>query len=49
MTEEREEQQDKPPEPGVHGGDGPGVSSGDVETPGAATTPNESDDDDADD
>jgi hypothetical protein len=28
------------PEPGVEGGTGPGVTPGDVETPGAATTPN---------
>jgi hypothetical protein len=31
----------EPPEPAVDGGTGPGVSPGDVETPGAATTPNE--------
>ena len=31
------------PEPAVDGGTGPGVSPGDVETPGAATTPNEPD------
>jgi hypothetical protein len=42
------EKEDTPPEPGTHGGTGPGVSSGDVETPGAATTPNEPDDDEAD-
>jgi hypothetical protein len=40
--------EDGPPEPGTHGGDGPGVSTGDVETPGAATTPNEKDSDDED-
>jgi hypothetical protein len=44
MSDEHEEK-DKPPEPGVHGESGPGVSEGDVETPGAATTPNEQDDD----
>jgi hypothetical protein len=32
-------------EPAVEGGTGPGVSPGDVETPGAATTPNEPDED----
>jgi hypothetical protein len=47
MSDEHEEK-DKPPEPGVHGGTGPGVSEGDVETPGAATTPNEPDDEDDD-
>jgi hypothetical protein len=46
---ERERDQ---PEPGVEGGTGPGVAAGDVETPGAATTPNlpdEGDDGDASD
>jgi hypothetical protein len=48
MTErEREEEdEDREPEPAVEGGEGPGVSPGDVETPGAATTPNEPDEDD---
>jgi hypothetical protein len=32
------------PEPGVDGGTGPGVTPGDVDTPGAATTPNLPDD-----
>jgi hypothetical protein len=40
------EDKEKPPEPGVHGGEGPGVTEGDVETPGAATTANEPDDED---
>ena len=47
MTDE--EKEDGPPEPGVHGGTGPGVSEGDVETPGAATPPNEPDEDEGDD
>lgn len=38
MTERREDEEE--PEPAVEGGTGPGVSPGDVETPGAATTPN---------
>jgi hypothetical protein len=37
---EREHQEEEP-EPAVEGGTGPGISPGDVETPGAATTPNE--------
>lgn len=40
---ERPDHEDEPPEPAVEGGTGPGVSPGDVETPGAATTPNEAD------
>ena len=32
------------PEPSVDGGTGPGVTPGEVETPGAATTANEPDD-----
>jgi hypothetical protein len=36
---------DDAPEPGVDGGTGPGVTPGDVETPGAATTPNAPDED----
>ena len=35
------EDDDEPPEPAVDGGTRPGVSPRDVETPGAATTPNE--------
>jgi len=43
MMERPPEHDDAPdePEPGVEGGTGPGVAPGDVETPGAATTPNE--------
>jgi hypothetical protein len=51
MTAAREqnpESGEEEPKPGVDGGTGPGVSSGDVETPGAATTPNEPDEDDED-
>ncbi len=40
---ERDRDDDEPPEPAVEGGTGPGVTPGDVETPGAATTPNEGD------
>ena len=40
---EREDEDDGTPEPGIDGGTGPGVTPGDVETPGAATTPNEPD------
>jgi hypothetical protein len=40
---------DEEPEPGVDGGSGPGVTPGDVETPGAATTPNQPDEDADDD
>jgi hypothetical protein len=43
---ERRRENDEEPEPGVDGGTGPGVTPGDVETPGAATTPNEPDEDD---
>lgn len=46
MEREREpEENGEEAEPAVDGGTGPGVSPGDVETPGAATTPNEQDDD----
>jgi hypothetical protein len=45
---ERERENEEEPEPGVDGGTGPGVTSGDVETPGAATTPSEEDDDSED-
>ena len=38
---ERPAHEDEPADPSVEGGTGPGVSPGDVETPGAATTPNE--------
>jgi hypothetical protein len=47
MTER--ERSDEEPEPAVDGGTGPGVSPGDVETPGAATTPNLPDDDEDED
>jgi hypothetical protein len=40
--------EDGQPEPAVEGGTGPGVTPGEVETPGAATTPNAPDDDDGD-
>lgn len=43
MSERRDDQEK--PEPAVDGGTGPGVTPGDVETPGAATTPNEPDED----
>ena len=46
MEHEREDEEE--PKPAVDGGTGPGVSPGDVETPGAATTPNEEDDDSGD-
>ena len=46
MTEREKDHDDEQPEPVVDGGTGPGVAPGDVETPGAATTPNEPDEDD---
>jgi hypothetical protein len=42
MSDERRND-DEEPEPSVDGGSGPGVTPGDVETPGAATTPNQPD------
>jgi hypothetical protein len=43
MTERPKDEEE--PKPAVEGGTGPGVTPGDVETPGAATTPNEPEDD----
>ena len=48
MSERPGDDRDEP-EPGVDGGTGPGLTPGDVETPGAATTPNEPDRDEDDD
>ena len=49
MSERERPDREETPDPAVDGGTGPGVSPGDVETPGAATTPNEPDRDDEDD
>ena len=46
MSERDPDRERDEPEPAVDGGTGPGVSPGDVETPGAATTPNAPDRDD---
>jgi hypothetical protein len=46
VSDRPERDGDGEPEPGVNGGTGPGVTPGDVETPGAATTPNAPDEED---
>ena len=41
MIERDDDPREEPAEPAVDGGTGPGVTPGDAETPGAATTANE--------
>jgi hypothetical protein len=48
MSEHRDDDGEES-DPSVDGGTGPGVAPGDVETPGAATTPNDPDEDEQDD